>query len=97
NKKTISAHAANYTLANETAYHFPASTVSIPSDADLNHSPLYLLTEIIIYNHEKLWINESPLTMPLKLTDLGQNKPKEIKFQYYTGKKPEMHFALLVK
>ena len=50
------------------------------------HPELYVLTEITVYNEQKLLIDESALTMPLKLGEVEH--PTNIQLQYFLGKNP---------
>jgi len=97
NKESILRHAATYQHAGETSYHFPGTTITIPAEVADGYPDLYLLTDIMIYNQERLLIDESPLTMPLKLTSVSQHRPTEIKFQYHTGKKPGIQFTMQIR
>jgi predicted RNA methylase len=89
-REAILKHVTAYREANESPYVFPPVTVTLPQEAVANYTTLYLLTEITIYNREKLLTDESPLTMPVKLMDLHKQAAPELKFEYHTGKKPGM-------
>jgi hypothetical protein len=95
NKETILQHAATLQQGIETSPVFPETTVSIPAEPAASHPHLYLLTDIVVYNQEKLLTDESQLTLPMKLADLSQHQPVKIKFQYHTGKKPGIQFSML--
>jgi hypothetical protein len=94
NKETIMQHAAASQQAGETSPAFPATVATIPAEIAASHQLLYLLTDIVIYKQEKLLMDQSQLTTPLKLADLSQQLPAKIKFQYHTGKKPGIHFSM---
>lgn len=94
NKEIILQYAATHQQAGETLAAFPEKTVRIPAEIIASHPLLYLLTDITIYKKEKLLIDKSQLTLPLKLADLSQHKPAKIKFQYHTGKKPGIQFSM---
>ena len=93
-RETILQHVTAYLEANENPYTFPSATVTIPQEVSNKFPVLYLLTEITIHNREKLLLNESPLTMPLKLVDLQKQATSELKFEYRTGKKPGIRLRL---
>jgi len=87
-KQTILQHAGSSHTA------FPEITVCIPGEILETHSLLYLLTEIIIYKQEKLLIDKSQLTLPLKLCSLNGLQTATLKFQYHTGKTPGIQFSI---
>lgn len=80
--------------AGKTAHAFPAKNITIPAAIIDSHPLLYLLTDITIYNQEKLLIDKSQLTLPLKLADLSENPPATISCQYYMGKNPGIQFNI---
>jgi len=82
--------------ADEASTVFPETTIAIPPEVAASHPFLYLLTDIVVYKQEKLLIDQSPLTLPLKLADLSQYLPAKIKLQYHTGKKPGIQFSMHV-
>jgi hypothetical protein len=90
NKKEIQQHAA------ETFTAFPETTVIIPAEVVHSHPLLYLLTDITIYKQERLLIDKSQLTLPLKLADLSLYQPAKIKFEYHAGKQPGIQFNMKV-
>ncbi|MEP6793639.1 MAG: hypothetical protein ABJB16_04885 [Saprospiraceae bacterium] len=93
-KETILTLAKSYQQSNEPEFTFPGKTLVIQADMVEHYPILYLLTNIRIYKEVRLWIDESPLSMPLKLADLRKHLPGEIKFQYRSGKNPGMqHFS----
>jgi len=94
NKETILRYAATHQHTGETSPVFPETIITIPAELTASHPLLYLLTDIVVYNHEKLLIDDSPLTLPLKLADLSQHQPAKIKFQYHTGKIPGIQFSM---
>jgi len=96
NKEMILHHAATYQHTGETSGVFPETAITIPAEIVDTHPLLYLLTEIMIYNQEHLLIDNSPLTLPLKLADLSEHQPAKIKFQYHTGEKPGIQFSMQV-
>lgn len=91
NRKTIRAQASNQ-QPGETLPAFNEITIRIPAEAVATHPLLYLLTDIIVYNKQTLSIDQSQLTLPLKLTELYGPLPYNIKFTYHTGKNPGIHF-----
>ena len=72
---------------------FPPTSLKIPLELVKSHPALCVLTEILVYNQERLLLDESPLTIPLKLTELGHDNPSEIEFQYHPGKNPGIRFS----
>lgn len=96
NKETILQNVPSNQQASETPLSFPETIITIPAEVTDSHPLLYLLTDIVIYNQERLLIDDSPLTLPLKLADLSQHQPTIIKFQYHTGKKPGIQFSMKV-
>jgi hypothetical protein len=74
-------------------YKFPETTVTIPAEKVAMHSQLCILTDVTVYNLVQLLTDESPLTMPLKLSDLKEPAPRKIKFHYETGKNPGVQFS----
>lgn len=94
NKETILLNAATHLQAAENSRAFAETAMTIPVEATGSHPMLYLLTEIIIYKEERLLMDESPLTLPLKLAELNQQTSTKIKFQYHTGKNPGVQFSM---
>ena len=64
----------------------PPVTVNIDPEVSKTHTELYILTDVTIYGHQKLLMNESALTLPLKLIEI-QNSTS-IQLQYIMGKNP---------
>lgn len=88
NKKTILSHVASNVQKDETEFNFEGINIALPAQIVDKHPVLYLLTDIIIYKEERLLMDESPLTTPLKIKDLRPEPPTEIILQYRTGKNP---------
>lgn len=91
-KETILAHVAASQQAGEKDFPFPEKHIFIPIDIISHHPSLFVLTELQIYDQEKLLIDESQLTIPLKLTRFSEPYPNEIKIQYQTGNQPGIQF-----
>lgn len=72
---------------------FPGTSLFIHEEQASNYPVLCLLTEIEIYNQQKLLLDESALTLPLKLADLKKGQQRNLKFQYQTGKEPGVRFV----
>lgn len=94
NKKTILQHASTHQEAGESSQPFTETFISIPTEVADTHRFLYLLTDIMIYKQEQLLIDDSPLTLPLKLAEFSLHQSTEIKFQYHTGPKPGIQFSM---
>ncbi|MBL7703253.1 MAG: hypothetical protein JNM14_13460 [Ferruginibacter sp.] len=73
---------------------FPETTTNIPAALISSYPLLYLLTDIIIYKKEKLLIDNSQLTLPLKLAELNRQQPVSVTFQYHLGTRPGMRFSV---
>ncbi len=96
NKETISALTESYGQSDETEFTFPEKTIVIAEDVVENYPHLYLLTDIMIYKEDCLLLDESPLSMPLKLADMRKHLPGAITFQYRIGRNPGMQFNMMI-
>ncbi len=67
-------------------YDFPRTTVRVP--AGMNGNELSILTTVTIYSTLSLQVDESPLTLPLKLTTIIDPAPAAIHLWYHTGENP---------
>lgn len=74
---------------------FPACTLAVPNDIPADNNLLELHTAIDIGYGHSLLPEESPLTMPLKLTRFTTGFPAAIQFQYEMGKTPGIKYELL--
>jgi predicted RNA methylase len=91
NKETIMTQVALSHQAGKNDYYFPETNIPLLADVVKKHPVLYVLTDIIIYKEEKLLMEESPLSTPMKLMDLRPISPKEITVQYRIGNDPGIH------
>ncbi len=93
NKEEILKNSSLHRQNNGGSYLFPKKVVSIPTEIIDDYPTLHILTDIHIYKEERLLIDESQLTMPIKIAELKQDRPSEITFQYRTGEMPEVQFS----
>ena len=73
--------------------NFPETTVDIPQELANKFSDLSILTEIQIYGDQKLLIDESALTLPLRIGSV--TREKEIRFGYQISANPGVRFEVL--
>jgi predicted RNA methylase len=64
----------------------PPIFIALDHKASKAHRELYALTEVTIYGEQKLIIDESALTIPLKLVEVDHST--NIQLQYLLGKNP---------
>jgi predicted RNA methylase len=74
------------------SYKFAETTVVIPSEKVVTYSQFCVLTDISVYKSIQLLIDESPLTMPLKLIE--DVPAVRIKCHYETGENPGIQFSI---
>ncbi len=94
NKEFIHAYSKQFHESKESSFHFQATITSIPLKVAECHPTLCILTDIVIYKHHRLLIDESPLTLPMTLMDLSQDPSREINFQYGIGRNPGLRFTM---
>lgn len=90
-REYISPHVNAFKTAGGT-YKFPETTIIIPSEKVITYSQFSVLTHISVYNGIQLLIDESPLTMPLKL--IRDVSSVRIKCHYETGENPGIQFSI---
>jgi hypothetical protein len=93
NRSTILQHAIDFRRSGG-VYKFPEVAVSIPTAKATTHSQFCVLTHITVYDTIELLIDESPLTVPLKLIEFSDVIPARIKCYYETGENPGVRFII---
>ena len=68
--------------------------IQIPSTVG-SHDELHLLTEVTVYEDEKLVINNSGITVPLYVANVTSALGKEVRFEYESGEKPGFKSEIL--
>ncbi|MBK9980946.1 MAG: hypothetical protein IPP15_00740 [Saprospiraceae bacterium] len=94
NKETILSRAESDAQRDVSDFTFQGKTIVIAADVVEDYPNLYLITDVLIYKEDCLLLDESPLSMPLKLADLRKELPTEIKFQYHIGSNPGIQFNM---
>ncbi len=92
-KENLLIHYASNHQKDETQYQFQELKLAFEPEVVAKHPVLYVLTDIKIYKEERLLMDESPLTTPLKLMDLRLKPLTEIALQYRTGNNPGVQFG----
>lgn len=94
NKKTITHHSQPYQLQMN-HYTFPAQEVVL-SKAHLEaYKHLYIFTDITIYENVQMKLNESSLTMPLKVKNMQALVEGTASFEYQISKMPGLNFSFV--
>jgi len=70
--------------------YLPEAQINISADIAKGYPELSILTEITVYENEKLMLDESALTLPLTLTTITH--ASNVKFQYKLGHEPRIIF-----
>jgi len=86
NRHTIAALAAVQLEENARAVVLSSVDIEIDTATSKTNAELYLLTDVIVYADQKLLMNESALTMPLKLLDVDAST--NVQLQYVMGENP---------
>jgi hypothetical protein len=86
-------HAA--TWQRQPSHSFPPATVTLPPGLAQTHPLLYILTEITVYQHTLLLMDECSLTIPLKLADIAGHNAQALRFGYQTGQVPGLRWEAI--
>ena len=81
--------------ASRVPYLFKERIIQVPVEIDKTYSELAVLTNIRVFRSNIIGLDESPLTIPLKLTGLNPPWPQQISFKYETGRNPGLEFKIL--
>ena len=79
-----------YTIGQADCQKHEPVTLRVPDDLE-ETKELYLLTDITVFENEKLSVNECSLNMPVKVQKVGGYEGRDITFEYIMGEKPAFH------
>lgn len=79
-----------YTIGQSACLKHQPVTMQIPDHLE-ETKELYLLTDITVFENEKLGINDCSLNLPVKVQSAEGYEGKHITFQYIMGEKPAFH------
>ena len=68
--------------------------IQIPSSVG-SHTELHLLTEVTVYDDEKLVANNCGITVPLYVDNVTAALGKEVRFEYEVGEKPGFNSEII--
>ena len=84
-------------LKNKDEYFFQEVEVDIPKEMDKRYKKLSLLTNIQVFENEKLTYNQCSLNLPLKIMNIDEeNKINKISFQYFINETPGFIHRLII-
>lgn len=68
--------------------------VSVPAAVGSNNE-LYLVTELIVYEDERLDMNNSGITLPKRVADVEPCLGRELRFEYEVGERPGFRWQVV--
>lgn len=91
-KETLLGQAQRYARNEARTYYFPEKVIQLPDTEKREGDSLYLFTDLVVYKNEMLRLDESILTLPMKLMARDEQKESALYFRYRVNEKPELEY-----